>query len=74
MIMGGSAVFHFKLAVTLVGITCFTPEPGEPAACIAGGVAGASLTAGGAVLGYGAYKAATDEMIPGIKQAVTCTE
>lgn len=72
LIMGNLAALHYVAAVGVVGVTCFTPEPGEPVACVAGGFAGASLFRGGTALGYGAYKVATDEMIPGIKQAITC--
>lgn len=72
--MANLAVLHYALAGGLVGVTCLTPEPGEPLACAAGLFGGGSLAAGGTALGYGAYKVATDELIPGIKQAITCTE
>jgi len=70
--MANLAALHYALAGALVGVTCFTPEPGEPVACIAGVAGGASLFGGGTALSYGAYKVATDELIPGIKQAITC--
>lgn len=67
-----TAGIHFGAAVLLVGAGCLDPTPFEPATCIAGGFGGASLSAGGLVLGgLGAY-AVKDELIPGIKQAITC--
>ena len=68
------AGIHYRLAFALVGVTCLTPEPGEPLACAAGIAGGASLAAGGTASGYGAYLVAKDELFPGIKQAITCAE
>lgn len=74
LIMSNLAALHYAAGGFIIGVTCGTPEPGEPLACAAGIFGGGSLFAGGTALGYGAYKVATDEMIPGIKQAITCQE
>jgi hypothetical protein len=74
LIMSDLAALHYAAGGFIIGVTCGTPEPGEPLACAAGIFGGGSLFAGGTALGYGAYKVATDEMIPGIKQAITCQE
>ncbi|MGA2988453.1 MAG: hypothetical protein ABSG32_32190 [Terriglobia bacterium] len=66
------AAIHFWAGGFIIGVTCFTPEPAEPVACAAGVFAGGSAWAGGTALGYGAYLVAKDEMIPGVKQAITC--
>ena len=66
------AGIHYALGGVIAGATCLTPEPAEPVACAAGIFSGGSLWAGGTALGYGAYVVAKEEMIPGIKQAITC--
>jgi hypothetical protein len=72
--MGNLSVLGYVGAGFIVGVTCLTPEPGEPVACAGGIFAGGSLAGSATVMGYGAYKVATQEMIPGINQAITCTE
>jgi hypothetical protein len=72
MVMANLAALHYIGAGALVGVTCFTPEPGEPAACAAGSYAALSLAGGGTVLSYGAYQAAKNEVIPGIEEAFNC--
>ncbi len=66
------AAVHYAAAVGVVGVTCFTPEPGEPLACAVGTSAGFSLFGGGTALAYFSYREVKDNVIPAIKQAITC--
>ena len=66
------AAIHFWAGVSVIAATCFTPEPGEPAACVGGSFAGSSMAVGGLALGSGAYLVGKNEMIPGIMKAITC--
>ena len=71
--MANLAALGYYGSFFIVGATC-APEPGVFVTCPAGLFAGGSLAGSATVMGYGAYKVATGEMIPGIKQAITCTE
>jgi len=72
MLTGPPAV-HFVAGGPLVTAGCGEPTPFEPATCLASGFGAASLWGGGGVLGYLGVHTVEDELIPGIKQAVTCT-
>jgi RHS repeat-associated protein len=63
---------HFGAAGVLVSAGCLDPTPFEPATCLAGGFGGASLAAGGTVLGGLGVLQVKEEVIPGIKQAINC--
>ena len=67
------AGIHFGGALFLVGAGCLDPTPFEPATCAAAGFGAADLTGSGAVLFYLTYREAKDEVVPAVKQAVTCT-
>jgi|SRR6185312_12472787 len=64
---------HFVAGGLLVTAGCGEPTPFEPATCLASGFGAASLWGGGGVLGYLGVHTVEDELIPGIKQAVTRT-
>jgi RHS repeat-associated protein len=71
--MANLAALGYYGSFFIVGAAC-VPEPGVLVACPAGLFAGGSLAGSATVMTYGAYKVAKEEMIPGIKQAFTCTE
>ena len=61
LIMSDLAALHYAAGGFIIGVTCGTPEPGEPLACAAGIFGGGSLFAGGTALGYGAYRVGADD-------------
>jgi hypothetical protein len=63
---------NFFGAGILVSAGCFDPTPAEPVTCAAGFFGAASMTAGAGVLGRFGYQTVKDELIPGVKQAITC--
>ena len=67
------AGFHLYGAVTLLGAGC-ADFPADFVTCAPSAYGAVTLTAGGlALTGLGVYEV-THEMIPGIKQAVTCKQ
>ncbi len=64
---------HVAAAGFLIGAGCLEPTPFEPATCVASGFGGVALLGGATVLTNLGTHQVEDEVIPGIKQAVTCT-
>ena len=64
---------HVAAAGFLIGAGCLEPTPFEPATCVASGFGGVALLGGATVLTNLGTHQVENEVIPGIKQAVTCT-
>jgi hypothetical protein len=64
---------HVATAGFLIGAGCLEPTPFEPATCVASGLGGGALLGGATVLINLGTHQLENEVIPGIKQAVTCT-
>lgn len=63
---------HIVTAGVLFSAGCLEPTPFEPATCLAGGAGAGSLLGGAGALGYLGYQEVKHNVIPAIKQAITC--
>ena len=66
------AALHFVAAALLFSAGCLEPTPAEPVTCGASLFGVGSLSVGGVVLGGLGTTELKNEVIPGIKQAITC--
>ncbi len=64
---------HVAAAGFLIGAGCLEPPPFEPATCLASSFGGVALRGGATVFTNLGTHQVENEVIPGIKQAVTCT-